>query len=238
MSLRISTELRRHLLPAGGGHRHRAGRVGGHPVGTGSGARKEFGLRAHLGLTVASGAAGGGRGRRLGRGGHVGRSAAGRGHQPGAGVRRQPAELPLEHGPVLPWGRLALLCAQCSWPAPQRAASALARGRRAPCCRSRLLVKPVRRGSCRSRWPRWPGRRGPQTTRDGPPRPELRFPRDHGAHLGTRTDGGTPPAGWASDARRPSHGVQVTFFRAPHRLRRRQLQPTSQPGNCCSRTPP
>ena len=41
----------------------------------------------------------------------------------------------------------------------------------------------------------------------------LHFPRDHGAHTGTRTEWWYA-TGWLGSAERPSHGVQVTFFRS------------------------
>jgi putative ABC transport system permease protein len=74
--------------------------------------RKEFGLLAHLGLTkrqVLAVVAGEGAAW-LAAGTVIG-LAAGAGGQRGAGARGQPAELPLDDGPVAAWGRLAALCA-------------------------------------------------------------------------------------------------------------------------------
>jgi putative ABC transport system permease protein len=83
--------------------------------------RKEFGLLAHLGLTKRQvHRRGGRRSRGLAGRRHADRPAAGPGDQRGAGARGQPAELPLDHGPLsLPWGRLAALCAAvmaAGWP--------------------------------------------------------------------------------------------------------------------------
>lgn len=58
----------------------------------------------------------------------------------------------------------------------------------------------------------------------------LRFPRDHGAHVGSRTEWWYVTA-WLGPAEAPSHGVQLTFFRSrtglaaalPGRLAPRQI---------------
>ena len=42
----------------------------------------------------------------------------------------------------------------------------------------------------------------------------LVFPRDHGAHLGARTEWWYATAWLGSDPRQPTHGVQITFFRS------------------------
>ena len=42
----------------------------------------------------------------------------------------------------------------------------------------------------------------------------LRFPRDHGAHLGARTEWWYATGWLGDDANNPSHGLQVTFFRS------------------------
>ena len=74
--------------------------------------RKEFGLLAHLGLTrrqiLARGGAGG---RGLDRVGALAGLALGLAVSRGAGACGQPAKLSLDHGLLLPWGRLLALCA-------------------------------------------------------------------------------------------------------------------------------
>jgi predicted secreted hydrolase len=56
----------------------------------------------------------------------------------------------------------------------------------------------------------WPGAAGAQAVRRGR---VLTFPRDHGAHPDTRTEWWYATA-WLGEPERPTHGVQITFFRS------------------------
>jgi hypothetical protein len=64
----------------------------------------------------------------------------------------------------------------------------------------------------------------------------LQFPRDHGAHLGARTEWWYL-TGWLGSETRPVAGFQVTFFRS--RTGWPPTRPAALPrATCCSRTPP
>ncbi|MCK7500985.1 MAG: hypothetical protein MZW92_70735 [Comamonadaceae bacterium] len=199
--------------------------------------RKEFGLLAHLGLTRAQVVARGGRRRRgLGGGRRAGRAGAGAGGEHGAGASWSTRRASTGRWTwCCPWGRLALLCAAVLVAGTATAAFS---ARRAAGTRGRAvgeggLVNPARRRWLLLRWRRWraaaalAGAASRSAPADGVRRGRaLDFPRDHGAHLGARTEWWYA-TGWAGRSRRrraeprlPGH-----LLPQPHRAGRRQRQP-------------
>ena len=96
----LRPQLRRHLCDRGGGVRWSA--CSACPRSLGAivlARRREFGVLRHLGLTRAQIRTHARRRRRAaGAGRRGGRTRGGRGDQPGAGLRREPPIVPLEHG--------------------------------------------------------------------------------------------------------------------------------------------
>jgi hypothetical protein len=210
--------------------------------------RKEFGLLAHLGLTRAAGGGHGGR-RRRGLGGrrHADRPGCWAGGEHGAGVRRQPAELPLDDGPGAALGRGWRCCAPRCWPpAPPPPPSARAAP---PGARGAVgeggLVNPAAAAQAlaAARWRRAalaPGRAGsrppaPPAAIAGPAAHRSDDPVRRGRSAGSfrATTAPTSTArtewwyatGWLGSGRRAGHGFQVTFFRSRTGLAGRQPQP-------------
>ncbi len=170
--------------------------------------RKEFGLLAHLGLTRGAGDRGR---RRRGRGvdgrRHAGRAAARHRGQPGAGVRRQPAELSLDDA--------ARAAGAAAGTAVRRGVRRRRRHRGLRCTpRGRALGGVVGEGRLVKRRGLLLALLAGAARADGIARGRvLRFPRDHGAHLEARTEWWYA-TGWSGTEADPRYGFQLTFFRS------------------------